>query len=148
MNKKPKEKPVWLIALIVGVGNVLVYAPPYIHLILAITAIIALSWEFFRDLKREHPINQRYVYFTGFSSMSLFLLYILCENYLNVSKNITYWLVGLGVLFIISGIIMGILSRLKSGDQEQVRKAKFGIVLMSIIFILITSVVVGIINIS
>jgi hypothetical protein len=118
------------------------YMPPNLQLIISITLFSAFTWGFIRDIKKGNLNAPVYVYILGFPVLFLLVVYFIGRNYLKWNIYIQLKMLSIMLISAICISVLNIIKKLKSGDIEEIRKAKLGIIFACIALILILYLII------
>ena len=115
--------------------------PPYVQVVLTTLLVVFLVVNLMKDLKTKKWSNEPYIYVFGLALGSVYIIYLICENYLKLgSSGLFEWIL---VILIILLILIAAQSKLRSKDIQKMKEAKVGLVFIGVSIILIILVFIG-----
>ena len=142
MAGNSKKRSIWEIISMIGFGFTFQYMPPKMQLIVIFAIFVALIRDFIKDRERGYSDYPLYTYICSISIAFLGLLYIIGRDYLNWNTDIQGKVLSIIAIPIIFLIVSDIIKKLKSSDTEQIRMAKFAIILACIVLIIILYLII------
>ena len=142
MAGNSKKRSIWEIISIATFGFTFQYMPPKMQLIIELILFIIIIRDFIKDRERGYSDAPLYTHICGISAVFLGLVYIVGRDYLNWNTDIQGKALSIIAIPIIFLIVSGIIRELKSGDIEQIKMAKFGIIIACIVLIIILHLII------
>jgi hypothetical protein len=142
MSGNSGKRSIWKIISMVGFGFTFQYMPPKMQLIILLASFIITIRDFIKDRERGYSDYPLYTYICSIPVGFLVLLYIIGRDYLNWNTDIQGRVLLIAAIPIIFLIVSGIVRELKSGNTEQIRMAKFAIILACIVLIIILYLII------
>ena len=136
------KRSIWEIISIAGLCSTFQYIPPKMQLIILLASFIITIRDFIKDRERGYSDYPLYTYICGIPAIFLGLVYIVGRDYLNWNTDIQGKILLIAAIPIIFLIVSGIVRELKSGDIEEIRMAKFGIIVACIVLIIILYLII------
>ena len=136
------KRSIWEIISIAGFGFTFQYIPHKIQLIILLALFIALIRYFIKDRERGYSNTPLYIYICGISAGFLIILYIIGRNYLNWNTDIQGKVLSLIAIPTICFMVLGTINKLRSDNIEEIRMAKFGIIVACIVLIIILYLII------
>jgi hypothetical protein len=142
MAGNSNRESIWKIISIAGFGSVFQYMPPKMQLIVIFALFIALIRDFIKDRERGYSDAPLYIYVCSILIGFLGLSYIIGRDYLNWNTDIQGKVLLIAAILFICLCVSSTVKELKSGDIEQIRRAKLGIIFACIALIIILYLII------
>ena len=142
MAGNSNRESIWKIISIAGLCSTFQYMPPKMQLIIELVLFIVIVYYFIRDRKRGYSDTPLYTYICGISAIFLGLVYIVGRDYLNWNTDIQGKVLALIAIPIICLMVLGAINKLRSDNIEEIRMAKFGIIVACIVLIIILYLII------
>jgi 4-hydroxybenzoate polyprenyltransferase len=144
MGKNEKNNGLGLATLVALIGITIGRSlNPKVQLPILFVAIIYLIISFSIALSKKKGKTPNYIYIGALGVTSLYSLYLISKVYLGWNKNIQELLILITFVPIIYIVGMSIFNKLVSGDKEQVKLAKKGLMFLGVIMLVILTIVIA-----
>lgn len=145
MNNKIKNCNSTIIITIVIVGVIIgKYLPTKIQLFSVLCLTIIFTIGFIVDFKRSEMKTPKYVYIGGILVLIFLNLYLFGRTYLGWGSDLILW----GIIPVFFVIIMGLITKFRSGDEEQIDIAKKVSILLVIALIMSIFIIISIFTVK
>ena len=142
MAGNSNRESIWKIISMAGFASVFQYIPPKMQLTILVILFIVIIRDLIKDRERGYSNTPLYIYACSIPVGFLVMLYIIGRDYLNWNTDIQGRILSLMAIPIICLVVLGVTKKLKSGDTEQIRMAKFAIILACIVLIIILYLII------
>lgn len=136
MSNNQKRSPIGMGLWMGGLALVAQYFPPYLQVTSVALLFVIFIYFTIKEIKSGNSRTPKFILVLVFVIFIVGTIFVLGMNYLEFNTSTILKLVGIIGGLTLMFIIYGITSKLKSGDREEIRIAKFLIVLLIILTII------------
>ncbi|EYE87235.1 hypothetical protein Q428_14415 [Fervidicella metallireducens AeB] len=117
--------------------------PRYLTFLIVLVLTIIFVIEYIKDRKNKNNTTQSYVYISGFMFIALFILVLVVNMFFVWDIKIQLYLLACSLIPGVYFIVMRIILMLKSGDEEQIGRAKLAVFMSIILALIIIFIIIG-----